>query len=159
MLFARVYEAGGSSDAQKELLAAIGEQLKAPAGTSSSSSDAATAGDGGSSSIMANASRTGSIAADAAADGTGCSSEGWFKLCEEQSGSNKAESLPLHRAVAYGHKQVVSLLLAANADPNLRCCHGFSPLLQVSAAFLQVPASRSVLAWQAAVTWHCPVSC
>jgi hypothetical protein len=57
-----------------------------------------------------------------------------FRLFEELSGNLKADTLPLHRAVAYGHKLVVELLLMANADPNLRCCHGYSPLLQVRAA-------------------------
>jgi ankyrin repeat protein len=60
--------------------------------------------------------------------------ESAFRLFEEQSSVLKAETLPLHRAVAYGHKVVVEVLLAANADPNLRCCHGYSPLLQVGAA-------------------------
>jgi hypothetical protein len=61
-----------------------------------------------------------------------------FRLFEELSGSLKADTLPLHRAVAYGHKLVVELLLTANADPNLRCCHGYSPLLQVGAAIISL---------------------
>jgi ankyrin repeat protein len=100
--------------------AAVGDRAKTDGSSSSSAADDAADSNGGS--------------ADAAGVASSSRSKSSFRLVEEQSASGKSETLPLHRAVAYGHKQVVELLLAVNADPNLRCCHGYSPLLQVRAA-------------------------
>lgn len=55
-----------------------------------------------------------------------------YQLFEEQSPASKCETLPLHKAAQYGYADTVGILLAGGADPNYRCCHGYSPLLQVN---------------------------
>lgn len=96
-----------------------------PAVTGNSVKDGKQAGSGCSSSKPADCSRDKQT-------GASSSSSKAYQLFEERSPAGKCETLPLHKAAQFGYADTVGLLLAGGADPNYRCCHGYSPLLQVT---------------------------
>lgn len=114
--------------------AAAAAAATAAAGNNESSTD----GGSGAASHAASSAAPGSSGGDGAAGSTAPDSSSssrpvvTSRLVEETSVNNKVDTLPLHKAVQFGHLQSVEVLLAGGADPNHRCCHGYSPLLQVT---------------------------
>lgn len=64
---------------------------------------------------------------DAGTDVNKKTNKGTETLCFMRDAFLKAET-PLHRAAAYGNEQIVTLLLAAGADPSAKDANGDSPI-------------------------------